>query len=352
MNLHFEKIIAILAILLMPGMLSSHNLISHNNLKHKDVYATDASPKYSDSDFMYFRGSKIYFYSVANKKTVVYEEEKDEIVNYEFKPGTLTLFYSVCKDSMMVLKCIDFASNNPTPKHIVDWKLNCNDCITETYGTYSELYISQDGRYIGVQHDFSWDGYSFVRIKVYDVDSEKFVEADEPYKLFDYFIYEYQSDEEETDSENTFYEAGSRNGGEDGKDSKLNFYYGSEEKGGVCLTDKLRLSEPAEEFYVSEFSPKGDRVVIAAVLGWGDFPHGPLCIASLDGKMQAVLKGTDLSFDGGPSAGWLDDGTFLYVSNYEEGKSNYVKKVMMFPAKGKKPVKLVDAPSFIIMPKL
>lgn len=288
--------------------------------------------------------------------SVVYEGETDEIVNYEFKPGTLMLYYSVCKDSTMVLKCIDFASENPEPQEIVSWGLACNDCITETYGTYSALRLSYDGRYAGVNYDFSWDGYWFTKIKVYDLKENKFVKAKNEESLYDYFnapsVDEEEADDDDVTSYSSFYEAGSDDDDEESEGSSYNYYYGSEEEGGVCLTNKMKFESTPEEFDFSEISPTGDRVVFGAVLGWGDFPHGPFCYASLDGKVQIVLDGTDLSYDDGPSMGWLDDGTFLYVRNFMEDVEGFVPTVMAISPDSKKPVEIVKAPCFMMMPKV
>jgi len=318
-----------------------------------DSIVVDSFPNFSDYDFVYFRGSKICFFSVADMDSAVYEKENDEIVNYVFKPGTLMLYYSVCRDSTMVLKCIDFASENPAPQEIVSWGLACNDCITETYGTYSALSMSNDGRYVGVNYDFSWDGYWFTKIKVYDLEANKFVKAKNEESLYDYFNVSVDDDEEEEDNVgityNSFYEAGSDD--DESEESSYNYYYGSKDIVGICLTDKMKFESTPEEFDFSGISPKGDRVVFGAVLGWGDFPHGPYCIASLDGKMQVVLDGTDLSYDDGPSMGWLDDGTFLYVCNFMENVEGFVPTIMAFPADGRKPVELAKATEFIMLPK-
>lgn len=366
MSSNFGKCFIISALVLMSCMVLSCKSKSDNSDKNTaksenvndtiadiDSIAADTLPNFAEYDFMYFRGSKICFFSVENLDSAVYEGETDEIVNYEFKPGTLMLYYSVCKDSTMVLKCIDFASENPEPQEIVSWGLACNDCITETYGTYSALRLSSDGRYAGVNYDFSWDGYWFTKIKVYDLKENKFVKSKNEESLYDYFNAP-SVDEEEDDkvevSYNSFYEAGSDDDDES-EGSSYNYYYGSKENGGVCLTDKMKFESTPEEFNFSGISPKGDRVVFGAVTGWGDFPHGPFCIASLDGKVQVVLDGTDLSYDDGPSMGWLDDGTFLYVCNFMENVEHFVPAIMAFPADGKKPVELVKATEFMMVPK-
>lgn len=331
--------------------------VENDTIAEVDSIAADTLPIFADYDFMYFRGSKICFFSVENMDSLVYEGETDEIVNYEFLPGTFKLYYSVCKDSTMVLKYIDFASENPEPQEIVSWGLACKDCITETYGTYSGLRISDDGRYFGVNYDFSWDGYWFTKIKVYDNELHKFVTSQSIEKLYSYF--ESSSNEEEAEDEkenndityNSFYEAGADDDDGESEGSSYNYYYGSEGSG-VCLTNKMKFESTPEEFELSGISPNGDRVVFGAILGWGDFPHGPFCVASLDGKMQVILEGTDLSYDEGPSMAWLEDGTFLYVRNFMEDVENFVPTIMAITSDSKEPVEVVKAPVFIMVPKV
>ncbi|MBO7481417.1 MAG: hypothetical protein J6T63_04820 [Bacteroidales bacterium] len=320
----------------------------------EDSIVEDTSLKIADCDFMYFRGNKFCFFSIERMDSIVYEGETDEIVNYSFVPGTLGLYYSVCKDSSMVLKYINFDSDEPTPKHIVNWDLSCNDCITETYGTYSALRLSSNGRYAGVNYDFSWDGYWFTKIKVYDLEANKFVKAKNEESLYDYFN-EPSSEEEDEDDEvitySSFYEAGADDDEEENEESSYNYYYRSEGKGGVCLTNKMKFESTPEEFNFSGISPKGDRVVFGAVTGWGDFPHGPFCIASLDGKYQMILDGTDLSYDEGPSMAWLDDGTFLYIANFMADVEDFEPTIMAIYPDSTKPVELFKVSEFVMLPK-
>ncbi len=321
----------------------------------EDSIVEDTSLKIADCDIMYFRGSKFCFFSVERMDSVVYEGETDEIVNYSFVPGTLGLYYSVCKDSMMVLKYIDFDSEEPTPKHIVNWGLPCDSCITETYGTYSALRVSDDGRYFGVNYDFSWDGYWFTKIKVYDNELHKFVTSQNVEKLYSYFESSSDDEEENDDDVSTisFSEDEYDYDSDDEDLPKLHNYYCEQKgKGKICLTDKLKFDETPEEYYAGMVSPKGDRVVFGAVTGWGDFPHGPYCIASLDGKYQMILDGTDLSYDEGPSMAWLDDGTFLYIVNFMEGVEDFKPAIMAIYPDSNKPVELFKVSEFIMLPKI
>ncbi len=367
MSSDFGKWIAILALVLISVVLfscSSKDKADAGKIKEdravadsivEDSIVEDTSLKIADCDFMYFRGNKFCFFSMERMDSIVYEGETDEIVNYSFVPGTLGLYYSVCKDSSMVLKFIDFDSEEPTPKHIVNWDLSCNDCITETYGTYSALSMSDDGRYFGVNYDFSWDGYWFTKIKVYDNELHKFVTSQNIEKLYSYFESSSNEDEDDDDNEvisySSFYEAGADDAEGESEGSSYNYYYGSEGNGGVCLTDKMKFESTPEEFEFSGISPKGDRVVFGAILGWGDFPHGPFCVASLDGKTQVVLEGTDLSYDEGPSMAWLEDGTFLYIANFMADVENFEPAIMAISPDSIKPVELFKVSKFIMLPK-
>ena len=317
----------------------------------EDSIVEDTTLKIADCDFMYFRGNKFCFFSIERMDSIVYEGETDEIVNYSFEPGSLGLYYSVCKDSSMVLKYIDFDSEEPTPKHIVNWDLSCNDCITETYGTYSSLSVSDDGRYFGVNYDFSWDGYWFTKIKVYDNELHKFVTSQNNEKLYSYFEHSYDEENDDDESTISFSEDNSYDSDDEDLPQSHNYYCEQKGKKKVCLTDKLKFEETPEEYYAGIVSPKGDRVVFGAVTGWGDFPHGPYCIASLDGKYQMILDGTDLSYDEGPSMAWLDDGTFLYIANFMPDVENFKPTIMAIFPDSTKAVELFNVSEFVMLPK-
>ena len=328
--------------LLMPNVSFSYKYKDAN--RKTDGSDSNKSLDIKDCDFMYVRGSTLYFYSVKNMDYVAYEGEKDEIVNCVFLPNTLKLYYSVCRDSVMLLRCIDFASSEPKPRHVVNWGLTCNDCITETYGTYSGLYLGNGNRYISIWHGFSWDSYDFTNVKVFDMQTTKFIEDESKYELT-------YSDYEQEDIFDRFYQDTEY---PDTDKGKITYKFVSKNEAGeiVCLSDKLKFESDPEEYYLVSVSPTGDRVVFAAVTGWGDYPHGPYCVASTDGKMQIILKGTDISVDDGPTVHWLDDGSLVYVANWPEGKRS-ASGVMLLPATGKrKPVSLVNVGAFIPLPKI
>ena len=86
----------------------------------------------------------------------------------------------------------------------------------------------------------------------------------------------------------------------------------------ACLTDKIDLNKYVSdpdyasdpEFEYVSASPDNLKVLFMAILEWGDFPHGILCISSIDGEMQLPIEDSDCT---GFNAEWLDDGSLVYV---------------------------------------
>jgi hypothetical protein len=60
-----------------------------------------------------------------------------------------------------------------------------------------------------------------------------------------------------------------------------------------------------------------------AILEWGDYPHGPLCVSSIDGTYQVALEDTDCS---DYKAQWLSDGSLVYVGYERIGPDEGISK--------------------------
>ena len=99
----------------------------------------------------------------------------------------------------------------------------------------------------------------------------------------------------------------------------------------VCLTDKIDfnayLSDPSyaseREFEYLSSSPDNLKVLYMAILEWGDYPHGPLCVSSIDGTYQVALEDTDCS---DYKAQWLADGSLVYVGYERIGPDEGISK--------------------------
>ena len=238
---------------------------------------------------------KLVFYNSAMGAMVPFEAETDSVVNCVFTPDN-HLYYCVPVNGRMMLRSIDLNEAEPKPTQVTDWGLDLKDCVTETYGTVSPLTYYPIPNKLGLSHEFSWDVYDLVKQKLYDINTGKVaewnmenlgtdVEEDE-------FIYLLETNEHQ--------------------------YWFQDGITKVCLTDKIDfspyVSDPAyaseREFSLVSVSPDKSKVLYAAILEWGDLPHGILAISSLDGQMQTPLEDTDCT---GAVAEWLKDGSLVYV---------------------------------------
>ena len=297
----------------------------------------------SGYDFMYVSGNSFVFYKISKREKLAFKIEKSEIFNYAIKSDKHSAFYTVCENGKLILKTVDFSAKKPAPQVITEWGLKCEEAITETYGTNSDLLVSKDQRYLGIEYEFSWDGYGFTKIKIYDTKEGKFIDtSDEGDGCFrcEYFMDNDESEGEE--EETTIYSKFQNSMGEE--DDHFSYFYKPDDNTSICLNDKLNL-EGAGECYFHSLSPKQDRVVFSVVTGEGDFEHGPFCISSLDGKRQIVLQSTDMSVGSGIHGTWLSDGSFLYTTNFDEDE-NFKPAIMYIPAGSWTPVKLIDGSEF------
>ena len=298
----------------------------------------------SGFDFMYVADNSFVFYKISKRERFMFKIEKAQIFNYILKNDKHSAFYTVCDNGKLILKTVDFNAKQPAPKVLTEWGLKCEEAITETYGTNSDLFMSKDGRYLGIQHEFSWDGYGFTKIKIYDTQEGKFIDTSDDERCFpcEYF----QDEEPDSDEGTSIYSKFENSIGEG--DSHYDFYYLPSEDKSFCLNNKLNL-EGAGECYLHSVSPKNDRVLFCVVTGAGDFEHGPYAVSSLDGKHQIVLQSTDMSVGSGIHGTWLSDGSLLYTTNFEEDNDNFKPAIMYLPAGSWTPVKLVDGSDFSVL---
>lgn len=247
------------------------------------------------SDMVMLDKGKLYFYNSATKDMTLFEAETDSVVNCAFLPDN-HLYYCVPVEGRMKLRCIDLNADEPKPTELADWGLDFKDCVTETYGTASELTYYPIPNKLGLWHEFSWDMYALTKQKLYDLNTGKVaewnfenlgtdVEEDE-------FIYLLETNDHQ--------------------------YWFQDGIAKVCLTDKIDftpyVSDPdyasEREYSLMSVAPDKSKVLYAAILEWGDLPHGILAISSLDGQMQMPLEDTDCT---GTAAEWLKDGSLVYV---------------------------------------
>jgi hypothetical protein len=253
-------------------------------------------------DVAIFDKGKVTFYNSKTKEFIPYVSDDDSIVNGVFVYD-YNFYYTVDIGDELYLKQV-YLGEYVAPLMVTSWDLNLDDCVSETYGKVSPLVWIKAFDRVGINHNFSWDFYNFADIKFYDLMSHEKLDgwSEEENVETDLYDEDFIQFEEDLERFVTF------NG---------NYYYVDDDQE-ICISDKINFkqfvsdpeyfSEP--EFEILAIDPTRKLVAYVAYIEWGDLGHGPLCIASLDGKMQKAFgdtDGADLTY------GWLSDGALLFV---------------------------------------
>ena len=263
----------------------------------------------SGCDMAILDNGKLLFYNSEEQVLTPYEAETDSVVNSVFVGDKL--YYCVPENGKMVLKSIQLDIPGAQPIKVADWGLDYEKCVTETYGTVSPLSYYAGSKMLGLWHEFSWDSYSLLEQKLYNLETGEITDWDYSELL--------ENDPAQTEEDDPrflerFLQA------RDGQ-------YWFVEIDPVCLTNEIDfasfISDPdyasEPDFQYVSSSPDNSKVLYMAILEWGDYPHGPLCISNVFGTYQVALEDTDCSEF---KAQWLADGSLVYVGfeQLETGK--------------------------------
>lgn len=269
------------------------------------------------SDLVILDKGKMIFYNSLTNDMVPYPYENDSVVNGVFGPEG-DLFYTVCIGDDLYLKSLYIDGFYAQPRMRTGWDLKLDDCVSETYGRVSPLNFIASRYLIGIEYNFSWDYYGFSDVRFFDYSTWKKHDGWNEDDDFDEYGIAETDDYDEAflkyleDLEHFV-----------GRDH--NYYY-MEDGREICLTDKINfmeyVSDPAyaeePEFDLIAVDPTRRNALFGSILEYGDLAHGPLVVASLDGKMQVVLGNTDVA---DYQASWLQDGSLVYV------EGNVIKRV-------------------------
>ncbi len=246
---------------------------------------------------------KVTFYNSSTGEYVPFVNETDSVINGVFAYGD-DFYYTVSIGGRLYLKEIFMSQYFTDPTMHASWGLKLDDCISETYGKASTLVWLPAFSRIGISHNFSWDFYNFADIKFYALGENRVIDGWSEDEDVETDVYDEEFMQYENDLEHFV--------------SDQNQYYYITDEGEVCISDKINFeafcSDPAycedPEFSFYSIDPTRTMVAYCALIEWGDLGHGPLCLASLDGKVQKAFEGTDAS---DLTWGWLPDGSLLYV---------------------------------------
>ena len=178
--------------------------------------------------------------------------------------------------------------------------------IGQTYGKASTLAWIPAFDRVGISYNFSWDYYNFADIKFFAYYDNKKLDGwnedeDVETDIYDEEFWKYENDLEHFVSDENQY------------------FYVPEEGEEICLTDKINFEEycsdpeyyEAPEFVFYSINPTRTCVAYGTIIEYGDLGHGPLCMSSLDGKVQVAFKDTDAA---DLTWGWMPDGSLLYLN--------------------------------------
>ena len=266
-------------------------------------------------DMAMLDNGKLSFYNSTTAVMTPFEAEKDSVVNCVFTSDNKVYYCVACKPKIL-LRCVDLEQADPQPQELADWGVPYEKCVTETYGTVSPLECYWNRNTLGLHHEFSWDGYWFIKQRLYNLETG---EVTDWTPSWDEAGYAMQNDDEEQTEENYHYISTAHELEEyltimDGQ------YYLTDgnDDNYVCLTDQIDCASYASDpeyysgpdfMYISS-SPDNSKILYMIIVEWGDFAHGILAISSIDGKFQMPLEDTDCT---GYTAEWLDDGSLVYV---------------------------------------
>lgn len=266
-------------------------------------------------DMAMLDNGKLSFYNSTTAVMTPFETEKDSVVNCVFTSDNKVYYCVACKPKIL-LRCVDLEQADPQPQELADWGVPYEKCVTETYGTVSPLECYWNRNTLGLHHEFSWDGYWFIKQRLYNLETG---EVTDWTPSWDEAGYAMQNDDEEQTEENYHYISTAHELEEyltimDGQ------YYLTDgnDDNYVCLTDQIDCASYASDpeyysgpdfMYISS-SPDNSKILYMIIVEWGDFAHGILAISSIDGKLQIPLEDTDCT---GYTAEWLDDGSLVYV---------------------------------------
>lgn len=265
------------------------------------------------SDMALFDGGKLTFYNSSTNAFTPFTAEKDYVVNGVFIYDD-EFYYTVSVDDELYLKKIDLTAEVPAPVQLVDWGLKLSDCYDESCEQCASMDYIDDVEFVGIEYNMGEMCKGFQDKKYYLMDKQTVCDGwpedvDDGFMALQAFIDQEHfislPKEEGSDELYFFHLPGSKG------------LYGSEEemmKDAICISDQINFYEGKYEgwegkpdFMSLGLSPDGERVVYAAIMEWGRGGRGPLCFATLDGKVQKLLE-YDASY------GWLDDGRLVFNS--------------------------------------
>lgn len=224
---------------------------------------------------------KLTFYNPTDDTFVPFVIEKDYVVSASFFEEDV-LYYTVAIGDELYLKKIFMAAYLPEIILVTDWDLKLGDCYSEVCGKTAKMECCLDIPLVGIETGVYEEVCVFTGVKYYNAITEE---------QTDYWPDEYGYGDDAANEEQLRRELGLLNL------SRFDLNLGG------------NVEENALELY--SISPTHECFAYATYLELGPTGgQGPLCFATVDGKVKMVLEGTDVQ---NMYYGWLSDGRLAYT---------------------------------------
>lgn len=238
-------------------------------------------------DMAIFDKGKVTFFNSTTNTFVPFVAEKDYVVSGIYKGDAF--YYTVAINDELYLKELCLGNGLTDPSTITGWELKLSDCYSKNCGKaatmYAEKATTEDNPnavlLIGIEHGTFEDMCVFQGIMYYNCENKM---------KTDYWPAEYDNSQEIDAKEQV--------------------------KADLGLYDltKFDLNIPGEveenKMEAYTVSPSRDRFAYAYYTDLGPTGGlGPLCFATLDGKVNKALEGTEVS---DIYYGWLNDSRLVY----------------------------------------
>lgn len=267
---------------------------------------------FGDPDMAIFDNGKLIFYNSSYNTFIPFVAEEDYVVNGVFRESD-AFYYTVAVGDELYLKKIYLGYFRSTPEMLTDWNLKISDCYGSENDLAAPMFSYSNVSLIRMDYELYEEFGEFLNNRYYDYDTRTMTdEWPEDINMgdgFDDWETQFMNDQDRFEQIDEPME---------GEDDKSIYYYIPDlsEDTKICIScnidfDYYKTSEYSYEpqFEFLGIGPNRDCVVYAAPVDWGHVGHGPLCYATLDGKVQLALDNTDVA---DVCYGWLSDGRLAY----------------------------------------
>ena len=240
-------------------------------------------------DMAIIDNGKVTFYNSTTNTFVPFVAEKDYVVNGAYY-GAEDFYYTVAIGDELYLKEVFFNYGmSAYPSIITDWELKLSDCYSENCKKAPTMY-NRTAKSVNGPYDVLLTSIDFGIVEELCVfEGFKYYNSDNKLKT-EYWPAEYNTDDEFAEREKLMNELKMVN------------------------LSRFDLDIPSEveenKLEVYSISPSHDCIAYAYYTELGPTGgSGPLCFATVDGKVNMVLEDTDVQ---NICYGWLNDGRLAY----------------------------------------